>query len=210
MDPSDQRGLYRPSDEHDACGVGFVAHIKGARSHAIVRQALDLLINLEHRGACGSDPEHRRRRRHPRADAGSVPPRRRAAVRAAAGRAVRRRARVPAAATDERDAACERWSSASSREEGQRRARLARRADRPLRAIGPSAARGRAGLRAAVRRPDRRPRRLTDAARALRAQAVRHPQAHRARGRRLDAAAEHARRSTSSACRRRRSSTRAC
>jgi glutamate synthase (NADPH/NADH) large chain len=50
-------GLYRPSDEHDACGVGFVAHIKGARSHAIVRQALDLLINLEHRGACGSDPD---------------------------------------------------------------------------------------------------------------------------------------------------------
>ena len=45
-----------PADEHDACGVGFVAHIKGHRSHAIVRHALDLLINLEHRGACGSDP----------------------------------------------------------------------------------------------------------------------------------------------------------
>src|SRR5829696_3812813 len=57
MDPSDRRGLYRPSDEHDACGVGFVAHIKGARSHQIVRSALDLLINLEHRGACGSDPD---------------------------------------------------------------------------------------------------------------------------------------------------------
>jgi glutamate synthase (NADPH) large chain len=55
----DQRpqGLYSPSDEHDACGVGFVAHIKGARSHQIVRSALDLLINLEHRGACGSDPD---------------------------------------------------------------------------------------------------------------------------------------------------------
>ena len=55
----DQRpqGLYSPSDEHDACGVGFVAHIKGARSHSIVRSALDLLINLEHRGACGSDPD---------------------------------------------------------------------------------------------------------------------------------------------------------
>jgi len=51
------QGLYSPSDEHDACGVGFVAHIKGARSHAIVRSALDLLINLEHRGACGSDPD---------------------------------------------------------------------------------------------------------------------------------------------------------
>jgi len=57
MDPSGQQGLYRPQDEHDACGVGFVAHIKGARSHAIVRSALDLLINLEHRGACGSDPD---------------------------------------------------------------------------------------------------------------------------------------------------------
>ncbi len=69
MDPSDQRlsrrsaegakaeGLYRSTDEHDACGVGFVANIKGARSHQIVRSALDLLINLEHRGACGSDPD---------------------------------------------------------------------------------------------------------------------------------------------------------
>ena len=56
MDPGDQRGLYRSCDEHDACGVGFVANIKGARSHQIVRSALDLLINLEHRGACGSDP----------------------------------------------------------------------------------------------------------------------------------------------------------
>ena len=55
----DQRpqGLYSPTDEHDACGVGFVAHIKGTRSHSIVRSALDLLINLEHRGACGSDPD---------------------------------------------------------------------------------------------------------------------------------------------------------
>jgi glutamate synthase (NADPH/NADH) large chain len=57
MDESDQRGLYRPSDEHDACGVGFVANIKGARSHSIVRSALELLVNLEHRGACGSDPD---------------------------------------------------------------------------------------------------------------------------------------------------------
>ncbi|MEZ5287721.1 MAG: glutamate synthase large subunit [Vicinamibacterales bacterium] len=50
-------GLYRAVDEHDACGVGFVAHIKGVRSDTIVRQALDLLINLEHRGASGSDPD---------------------------------------------------------------------------------------------------------------------------------------------------------
>ena len=50
-------GLYRSSDEHDACGVGFVAHVKGRRSPAIVRHALALLVNLEHRGACGSDPD---------------------------------------------------------------------------------------------------------------------------------------------------------
>ena len=51
------QGLYRAGDEHDACGVGFVASIMGARSHSIVRSALELLINLEHRGACGSDPD---------------------------------------------------------------------------------------------------------------------------------------------------------
>ncbi|HVW06159.1 MAG TPA: glutamate synthase large subunit [Vicinamibacterales bacterium] len=52
--PSPQ-GLYDPRHEHDACGVGFVVHIKGRRSHAIVQQALQLLINLLHRGACGCE-----------------------------------------------------------------------------------------------------------------------------------------------------------
>jgi len=51
-----EKGLYRPESEHDACGVGFVANIKGLRSHAIVEQALQVLANLEHRGACGCDP----------------------------------------------------------------------------------------------------------------------------------------------------------
>jgi len=50
------KGLYRPEMEHDACGVGFVANIKGRRSHTIVSQALQVLANLEHRGACGCDP----------------------------------------------------------------------------------------------------------------------------------------------------------
>jgi glutamate synthase (NADPH/NADH) large chain len=50
------RGLYDPRHEHDACGVGFVVDIKGRRSHAIVRQALQVLINLLHRGACGCEP----------------------------------------------------------------------------------------------------------------------------------------------------------
>src|ERR1051325_6385236 len=49
-------GLYDPSHEHDACGVGFVVDIKGRRSHAIVAQALSVLINLLHRGACGCEP----------------------------------------------------------------------------------------------------------------------------------------------------------
>src|ERR1700712_3172634 len=51
-----EKGLYRPQTEHDACGVGFVANIKGIRSHSIVEQALQVLVNLEHRGATGSDP----------------------------------------------------------------------------------------------------------------------------------------------------------
>ncbi|MBM3219594.1 MAG: glutamate synthase large subunit [Candidatus Rokubacteria bacterium] len=49
-------GLYDPRHEHDACGVGFVVDIKGRKSHAIVRQALHVLINLLHRGACGCEP----------------------------------------------------------------------------------------------------------------------------------------------------------
>ncbi len=50
-----QHGLYDPAHEHDACGVGFVAHIKGEKSHAIVTQALKILENLDHRGAVGAD-----------------------------------------------------------------------------------------------------------------------------------------------------------
>ncbi|OLB05287.1 MAG: glutamate synthase subunit alpha [Candidatus Rokubacteria bacterium 13_2_20CM_69_15_1] len=50
------QGLYDPRQEHDACGVGFVVNIKGKKSHTIVRQALAVLINLLHRGACGCEP----------------------------------------------------------------------------------------------------------------------------------------------------------
>ncbi len=49
------KGLYDPRNEHDACGVGFVAHIKGKRSHTIVQQGLAILRNLDHRGAVGAD-----------------------------------------------------------------------------------------------------------------------------------------------------------
>ncbi len=50
-----QQGLYDPANEHDACGVGFVAHIKGEKRHDIVQGALKILENLDHRGAVGAD-----------------------------------------------------------------------------------------------------------------------------------------------------------
>jgi glutamate synthase (NADPH) large chain len=55
MEPPSAHGLYDPAHEHDACGVGFVADIKGGKSHRIIRQGLEVLINLRHRGASGSD-----------------------------------------------------------------------------------------------------------------------------------------------------------
>jgi len=51
------QGLYNPANEHDACGIGFVAHIKNVKSHDIVRDGLTILENLEHRGAVGADPK---------------------------------------------------------------------------------------------------------------------------------------------------------
>ena len=50
------QGLYDPANEHDACGVGFVAHIRGKKSHSIIEQGLLILKNLDHRGAVGADP----------------------------------------------------------------------------------------------------------------------------------------------------------
>jgi len=51
------QGLYHPDHEHDACGVGFVANVAGEKSHEVVSKGIQVLINLEHRGACGCDPE---------------------------------------------------------------------------------------------------------------------------------------------------------
>jgi len=51
------QGLYHPRHEHDACGVGFIAHMKGEKSHGIVEQGLLILKNLNHRGAVGADPK---------------------------------------------------------------------------------------------------------------------------------------------------------
>ncbi len=50
-----KQGLYDPRFEHDACGVGFVVNIKGRKSHELVRQGLEVLLNLDHRGACGCE-----------------------------------------------------------------------------------------------------------------------------------------------------------
>ena len=52
-----QHGLYSPELEHDSCGVGVVANVKGNTSHQIITESLQVLVNLGHRGACGCDPE---------------------------------------------------------------------------------------------------------------------------------------------------------
>ncbi|NCO76217.1 MAG: glutamate synthase large subunit [Cyanobacteria bacterium] len=52
----EKQGLYDPQNEHDACGVGFVVNKYGKKSHEIVQQALTILINLDHRGGCGAEP----------------------------------------------------------------------------------------------------------------------------------------------------------
>lgn len=53
----DKQGLYDPQFEKDNCGVGFVANIKGKKSHTIIKQGLEVLVNLTHRGAVGADPD---------------------------------------------------------------------------------------------------------------------------------------------------------
>src|ERR1700686_2362241 len=55
--PPSRQGLYDPRNEHDACGMGFVVDLNGNRSHEIIRQGIEILINLTHRGACGCDPQ---------------------------------------------------------------------------------------------------------------------------------------------------------
>ena len=53
---NEHQGLYRKSFEHDACGIGFVAHVKGRKSHQNISDAITILENLDHRGACGAEP----------------------------------------------------------------------------------------------------------------------------------------------------------
>lgn len=54
-EPPAAQGLYDPRNEHDACGVGFIVNIKGQKSHKLVEEALQILVNLQHRGACGCE-----------------------------------------------------------------------------------------------------------------------------------------------------------
>src|SRR5690349_54748 len=53
--PPGKQGLYDPQFEHEACGVGFLVNIKGKKSHDIISNALRILLNLDHRGACGCE-----------------------------------------------------------------------------------------------------------------------------------------------------------
>src|SRR5690554_1827401 len=55
MRKPEERGLYNPANEHDSCGIGFVAHIKGHASHEIIQQGLEVLLNMDHRGAISAD-----------------------------------------------------------------------------------------------------------------------------------------------------------
>ena len=55
--PVKSQGMYNPAFEHDACGMGFVADVKGRKSRSIIDKGLDILKNLEHRGAVGADPK---------------------------------------------------------------------------------------------------------------------------------------------------------
>src|ERR1044072_8535462 len=55
LGPPPKQGLYDPQFEKDACGVGFVVNMKGRKSHSLVQQALEILVNLDHRGACGCE-----------------------------------------------------------------------------------------------------------------------------------------------------------
>jgi glutamate synthase (NADPH/NADH) large chain len=51
-----KQGLYDPRHEHDACGVGFIVNIRGEKSHSVVERGLEILLNIDHRGAVGADP----------------------------------------------------------------------------------------------------------------------------------------------------------
>ena len=172
------QGMYDPRNEHDACGVGFVATLTGEASHALVEQALTVLRNLEHRGATGSEP-----------DSGDgagillqVPDaflREVAGLRAARGRRLRRRHRLPARGRTTAADAVSRIETIAA-EEGLDRPRLARGPGRPR------TPRRHRPLHDARLPPDlRRATAPSTPGHRPRPQGLRAAQARRARGRRL-------------------------
>ena len=157
------QGLYDPSHEKDACGVGFVVNVKGVRSHAIVKPGAAAARQPAASRRVRLRGEHRRRRRHPDSDAGQVSAQGGAQSRhhAAAGGRVRRGLRLPAARLRRR-APPSRRSIETDRPGGRAdAARLARSADRrsPGRRVGGG---GRAVLQADVRRAGSGTRRSRD------------------------------------------------
>ena len=170
------QGLYRPEFEHDSCGVGFVAHIKGKRSHQIIADADHLLCRMDHRGARGAEPNTGDGAGMRHGAAARVPGAESRRKRSAS--TCRRRASSPRASCSCRTDAAERERckavvAAICAEEGQRLVGWRRRPDAtPTPPIsGTARARG-AAHRAAVRRSRRRLR-----GRRVRAQALPDPQA---------------------------------
>ncbi len=152
------QALYDPAKEHDSCGVGFVADMKNRKSHDILEKGLQILVNLDHRGAVGADPSSRRRLRRADPNPACVlrPRMRQARLRpASAGplcdrpvlHAARRRG-APSGSRDRRGGRC------GGRPQRARLARRARRQFRPWR----TREGGRAGDAADLYRARRRPR----------------------------------------------------
>ena len=103
LGPPPKQGLYDPQFEHDACGVGFVVDIKGRKSNTIVKQGIQILMNLDHRGACGCEVNTGDGAGILHPDAARVPQEGGQEGRAhqpARARAVRRRQHLPAAQRD--------------------------------------------------------------------------------------------------------------
>ncbi len=168
-----RQGLYDPAHEHESCGVGFVVDLKGRKSSKIVHDAIQVLLNLQHRGACGSEKNTGDGAGILIADPAQVPGgglRRVARAHQAARRGtLRRRRRLPAWRPEQPRRLREDVRAGGSRR-GADVPRLARRArrqpdDRP---DGPAVA---ACHQAAVHRAQRRRRRR----RGVRAEALRHP-----------------------------------
>jgi hypothetical protein len=182
-EPSPQ-GLYDPRFEHDACGVGFVVHIKGVRSHTIVRKALQVLINLLHRGACGCEANT--------GDGAGILIRCRRVPAGSHGRwafACRRaRATAPGSCSCRTMPTCAPRSSRAVRAIVARKGSACSAGATCRRPTGARAERGggRAGVPAVVHRPRAGLRSLGSVeGDALRAQALRHPQARSSTSRRV-------------------------